>query len=460
MTLMAPEPTMQHLASYRDPSGFVFTHNGAVYRQVNQVYQKAFEHFVDSGLYTELVEEGLLLPHHQVNENLTGTENWFTTLKPEQLHYISFPYEWCFDQLKDAALLTIQLVQKGLAHNMILKDATPFNIQWHQGRLVFIDSLSFEPYDETRPWVAYRQFCETFLAPLALMHYHQEPLQPLLYAYPDGLPLNLAGSLLPWRSRLNMHLYLHVHLQNKLAKRKPANTERPVTFSKQKLLNLLRSLETLIGSFSFKHKGVWSNYYEEAEQRSGYLPHKKEIITQWVDRLTNIATAVDLGANDGTFSDILCRKNIRTISVDGDHFAVSKLYHSVKRSHQNIYPLLIDLSNPSPSIGFSNQERASFVERTHMDMVIALAFIHHLAIGKNVPFERIASWCSKLGRMLIIEFVPLTDEKVQLMLQRKELTLDWYSMEGFEETFSKYFNIVEAKKVASSERVLYLMEAL
>lgn len=457
---MAPELPKQHLASYRDPSGFVFTYQGAIYRQVNQVFQKDFEYFTASGLYKELVEEGLLLPYQQLAENLTGQANWYTTLKPEQLDFISYPYEWCFDQLKESALLTLQLAQKGLARNMILKDATPFNIQWHKGRLVFIDSLSFEEYDETRPWVAYRQFCETFLAPLALMHYHQEPLQPLLYTYPNGIPLSIASSLLPGRSRLNIHVYLHIHLQSKIATRKPTAKERPVVFSRQKLQNLLRSLQSLVESFNFRHKGVWSDYYEEAEQRSGYLPHKKELVTQWVAGLTGVTTAVDLGANDGTFSEILSRKNIRTISVDGDHFAVSKQYQAIKGSGKNIHPLLIDLANPSPSIGFANEERAGFTERASSELVLALAFIHHLAIGKNIPLERIARWCRKLGRVLIIEFVPIRDEKVQLMLKRKEHTFEWYSEEGFEEAFTPYFRILDTKKIASSERMLYLMEAL
>lgn len=457
---MVPEITKQDLASYRDPSGFVFSVNGEVYRQVNRVFQKDFERFIDSGLYEQLVQEGLMLPHQQLAENFTGRDNWYTTLKPEQLDFISYPYEWCFDQLKEAALLTLHLAQKGIARNMILKDATPFNIQLHKGRLVFIDSLSFEEYDETQPWVAYRQFCETFLAPLALMHYHGEPMQPMLYAYPDGIPLSLASSLLPWKSRLNMHLYLHIHLQSKIARRKPVATERPVVFSRQKLQNLLRSLQALIESFNFRHKGVWSDYYEEAGQRSDYLPHKKEIVTQWVNKLTGVTTALDLGANDGTFSEIVSSKNIRTISVDGDHFAVSKLYQSLKGSQRNIHPLLVDLATPSPSIGFANEERASFSERAGSDLVLALAFIHHLAIGKNIPLERIAQWCRKLGRVLIIEFVPIGDEKVQLMLQRKEHTFEWYSEANFEKAFTQYFSIQEAQKIASSDRILYLMEAL
>jgi hypothetical protein len=457
---MVQELSKQHPASYRDPSGFIFTYNGEVYRQVNRVYKKDFERFIASGLYEELVKENLLLPHQQFHTNFTGDKNWYITLKPEQLDYVSFPYEWCFDQLKDAALLTIRLAQKGMEHNMILKDATPYNIQLHKGRLVFIDSLSFEEYNEKQPWIAYRQFCETFLAPLVLMHYHQEPLQTLISAYPDGIPLTIASRLLPWRSRLNLHVYLHIHLQNKIARKKNSASEPKVVFSRQKLQNLLRSLQSLIESLHFEHKGIWSDYYAEAEKRSGYLPDKKDIVTQWVDRLTGISTAVDLGANDGSFSEILSSKKIPTISVDGDHFAISKLYKSIKEENKSIHPILLDISNPSPSLGFNNEERLGFLERTQTDLVLALAFIHHLAIGKNISFERIAELCKKLGNTLIIEFVPITDEKVQLMLARKKVLFDWYTETGFVNAFSRHFKILYVKKIATSDRKLYLMEAL
>lgn len=455
---MGQELPTPHLASYRDPSGFIFTYKGEVYRQVNKVYQEDFDHFISSGLYEELVSSGLFINHQQLPENLTGSDNWHTTLKPEQLDFISYPYEWCFAQLKEAALVTLELAHKGLGHNMILKDATPFNIQLHKGRLVFIDSLSFERYKETKPWVAYRQFCETFLAPLALMHYHQQPLQPMLVSYPEGVPLTIASRLLPWRSRLNLHTYLHIHLQSKVAAKHGSKPEPKGAFSRQKLQNLLRSLQTLVESFHFEYKGTWADYYTEAEQRSGYVPAKKELVNEWVHKLTDVTTAVDLGANDGSFSEILSNRNIRVISVDGDHFAISKLYQSVRNQHNSIHPVILDLSNPSPSLGVNNEERLSFIQRTKVDVVLALAFIHHLAIGKNIPFERIAELCKQLGRILIIEFVPITDEKAQLMLSRKELSFDWYTEKNFRKAFTKHFTIREEKGIGDSSRKLYLME--
>lgn len=455
---MDQDSIQQHQASYRDPSGFVFIYNNEIYRQVNQLYRKDFEHFINSGLYKELTDAGLLIKHQQLDQNLTGTKEWYTTLKPERLLYLSFPYEWCFDQLKDAALLTLQLVQTSIRHNMILKDATPFNIQLHQGQLVFIDSLSFEAYQEDRPWVAYRQFCEAFLAPLALMHYHQQPLQRLLYSYPEGIPLDIASRLLPFRSRLNLHVYLHIHLQSKIAHKKVSSGAK-VAFSKQKLLNLLRSLKTLIESFKLESRGVWSDYYSEAENRSGYLSNKKNIVTEWINKLPNISSAIDVGANDGTFSELLSAKDILTVSVDGDHFAINKLYCLTKGASKNIFPLVMDLSNPSGPSGFLN-ERESFIDRTQTDLALALAIIHHLAIGKNLPFEKVASFLKKLGRNLIIEFVPKSDEKVQLMLAQRKDVFDWYNEQTFVNAFSQHFTIIETKQLFPSDRTLYLMKAL
>src|SRR5574338_510419 len=164
-----------HSASYRDPSGFIFIKNGTLYRKVNKIYKNHFDHFITSGCYDSLVKKKLLLSHEVITENFTGSENWYLTLKPEPVEFISYPYEWSFTMLKDAALLTLQVMKEAISYGMILKDATPLNVQWHQGRFIFIDTLSFEKFDET-PWIAYRQFCEFFLSPLVLMHHLKIPL--------------------------------------------------------------------------------------------------------------------------------------------------------------------------------------------------------------------------------------------------------------------------------------------
>jgi hypothetical protein len=448
-----------HPSSYRDPSGYIFQQEGKLYRQVNQSFKEDFEQFMNGGCYERLVQKGLLIPHKTVTGNLTGDPDRYTTIQPETIPFISYPYEWSFDMLKDAALLTLEVLKEALASGMILKDASAYNIQWHKGKLIFIDSLSFEKYDETVPWIAYRQFCEHFLSPLLLSHYSKSSLQDLLLAYSDGIPLSTTSSLLPWKTRFSIHTYLHIHLHAKYGAKNPGKTEKQTIFSKKKLLNLVNSLELLIKKLKApSNQTTWSGYYEEAAMRGDYLGHKQQIISTWLDR-TKPPVVADLGANRGEFSRLAASKNCRVIASDFDAVCINELYRDIKRTGDtNILPLIIDLSHPSPAIGVNNNERASFTERSSVDMAFALALIHHLAIGKNIPFEKTASFLQQICRYLIIEFVPKNDEKVQLMLSRKKDIYNHYTVEAFENAFSKYFKIEAKEKINHSERVIYLLK--
>ncbi|MBC7873365.1 MAG: SAM-dependent methyltransferase [Ferruginibacter sp.] len=457
-----PDNFTHHPSSYRDPSGFIFKKNGVLYRQVNKIFREDFDLFISSGCYESLVKKGSLIPHRALNENLTGDEEWYATLQPEPLSFISYPYEWGFEMLKDAALLTLDLLKAGLGFGMLLKDATPYNIQWHKGKLIFIDSLSFEKYDETIPWIAYRQFCEHFLSPLLLAHHSRMPLQELLLAYSDGIPLAVTRSLLPWKTKFSMHTYLHIHLHAKYSMQQPTSPEpaKKNSFSKKKLLNLVASLEGLIKTLRLPDsQSTWSGYYDEASQRADYLEHKQKIIGKWIEKISPVATAADLGANKGEFSKLTAAKDIQTTAADFDPFCINTLYQEIKRSTQkNILPLIIDLSKPSPAIGVNNEERDSFINRAKVDLVLALALVHHLAIGKNIPFEKIAYLFQGICRYLIIEFVPKQDEKIQLMLSTKKDIYTQYTEENFIAAFTKYFIIKEKETIAGSGRTLYLMK--
>jgi hypothetical protein len=175
----------RHPASYKDPSGFIFQASGKFYRQVNKIYAGHYDLLTSSGLSSFLQEKKLLLPHEEVTENILHSDDWHLTLLPKQVPFTSYPYEWCFEQLKDAALLTLEIVKLSIDKGMILKDATPYNVQFINGKPVFIDTLSFEKYDPSLPWIAYRQFCESFLFPLLLSHYHKTSIQPYLNSYPN-----------------------------------------------------------------------------------------------------------------------------------------------------------------------------------------------------------------------------------------------------------------------------------
>ena len=448
-------------SSYRDPSGFMFKMEGVYYRQVNNFFKKDFDHFISSGCYDELVKTGLLIPHETINENLTGSADWYRTLKPEQLQFVSYPYEWSFDMLKDAALLTLNILKKALEKGMILKDATPYNIQFHRGRMVFIDTLSFEIYNEEEPWVAYRQFCESFLGPLLLMHYKKTPLQQLMLAWPDGIPLSALQVLLPAKSRFSFHTYLHIHLNAKFNKKPKSPNKQTIRFSRKKLNNLIDSLEILIKKLRLPpHTSTWSAYYEEAAERSNYLTEKKRIIIEWLDKIDSVKTAADLGANNGEFSYLLAEKKITTLAGDFDPYCINDLYNNLKnKNNQNILPLLVDLSNPTPATGFNNEERPSFLSRCKFDLLIALALIHHLAVSKNIPFSKLIELFGLITtKYLIIEFVPKSDEKVQLLLQNRKDIFTNYNSQEFEKYFEKRFKITSKAPIADSGRTLYLME--
>lgn len=448
-----------HPASFKDPAGFVFETDGILYRQVNSSYQKQFDTLIQSGLYEKLVQQGSLIPHTTLSENLTRTAEWYITLQPEVIPFVSYPYEWSFDQLKDAALLTLSLVKTSLKYGMILKDATPFNVQFRKGKPIFIDTLSWEIYDESQPWIAYRQFCENFLFPLYLEHYLQSDFIPLLRYYLNGIPVEITAKLLPWKSKWNLGVRLHVLLQQKI-KRQTRVTEKPnPPFNATKLQHLLQHLESIIQSLTsgYTAESTWSDYYDHSILGKEYLQAKEQIVKKFISDLPS-TSALDLGANDGYFSKLLANSFTRVIAADFDSHCINNLYNDLKKEkNTSIYPVVLDLSNPSGSIGFNNKERSRFFERSGTELVLALALVHHLAISKNIPLDKQAEFFASIAPELIIEFVPPEDEKVKEMLKGREPVFAAYTENSFENAFSAYFIIQKKENIPGTGRVLYKM---
>jgi hypothetical protein len=251
---------------------------------------------------------------------------------------------------------------------------------------------------------------------------------------------------------------LHIHLHGRVSARKTQKGgDKP--FSKQKLLHILSSLRSAIEHLKLNYKGVWWDYYDEAGQRDNYLAEKKKLIDSWLSQ-KSFTTAFDAGANDGTFSELLLKHDLFVLSGDSDHFAINELYKKIRASGGSLHPLIVDLANPSPAIGVNNEERASLAERITVDLVMALAVIHHLCIGRNIPFEKTVQLFREFGKSLIIEFVPREDEKIKLMLQHKEDIYQWYTQQAFEQAFSASYCILKKETIQDSVRTLYLMEAL
>ncbi|MGZ9235121.1 MAG: SAM-dependent methyltransferase [Anaerolineales bacterium] len=462
MTNLQPN-SGQLSASFRDPSGFLFSRDGVLYRQVNRTYEKEYARFMESGLYDRLVKAGLLIPHAEVDQNSAVPEA-YKIIRPERVPFISYPYEWSFGQLKDAALATLSIQRRALKLDMSLKDASAYNIQFVRGKATLIDTLSFERYKEGQPWVAYRQFCQHFLAPLALMALRDIRLNQLTRVYIDGVPLDLASELLPAGTRLNFGLLTHIHLHAGAQKRysgADVKSRAATTFGKQAMTGLIDSLDSTIRKLDWKPGGTeWGNYYDITNYSDAAFEHKKELVREWSARVKP-SLVWDLGANNGVFSRVAAEGDAYVVSSDIDPTAVEQNYRQMKSDKaENLLPLLIDLTNPSPSIGWANEERDSFGGRGPADMVLALALIHHLAISNNVPLPQVADFFASVGKWLVIEFVAKSDSQVQKLLVSREDIFPNYTREGFESAFQHRFRIAEAVNVREAERVLYLMERL
>ncbi|HZY24843.1 MAG TPA: hypothetical protein VFE71_03385 [Bacteroidales bacterium] len=450
-------------SSFRDPDGYVFTHNRKLYRAVTSNYKENYDHLISSGLYDKLITEGYLIPHKEVESKDLPVIGMYKILEPEMINFISYPYEWSFSQLKDAALLTLNIQKTALEFDMSLKDASAYNIQFYKGRPVFIDTLSFEQYTENQPWFAYKQFCQHFLAPLALMSYKDVRLNGLLKNNIEGIPLDLTYKLLPRKTWFKMGILLHIHLHALTQKKYNANkvkvSDLKRKFTKTSFFRLLINLKETIEHMTWQPKGTeWGDYYDPGVHNLKYSEHKKELVANYIS-LVKPQTLWDLGSNNGIYSRIANDINISITTFDIDPACVEDSYKKVKeRKEQNVLPILIDLVNPSPSLGWANHERKSFSERASADLIMGLALIHHLAISNNLPFSKIAQYFSELSDRLIIEFVPKEDPKVQIMLKNRLDIFKSYSLEDFEKAFSEYFVIEQKQNIQDSIRTIYLMK--
>jgi ribosomal protein L11 methylase PrmA len=458
-------------ASFRDPSGFLFRRKGILYRQVNQVYADEYTRLMESGLYARLVKAGLLIPHSEENLSIGVSRGGFEPadedlvfkiLRPEPIPFISYPYEWSFGQLKDAALVTLSIQRRALKLGMTLKDASAYNIQFYKGKPILIDTLSLEAYHEGEPWIAYRQFCQHFLAPLALMAYCDVRLSQLLRVYIDGVPLDLASTLLPSRTRWNLGLASHIHLhagaQKRYADVAISEARGGRKMSKEAMLALVESLQNTVHKLEWKPAGTeWADYYAANNYTDAAFEHKKVLVGHWLESI-GAKTVWDLGANTGIFSRVAVDAGAAVISSDIDPAAVEVNYRLVKENDEkNLLPLVLDLTNPSPAIGWNNQERNSFIQRGPADATLALALIHHLAISNNVPLSRVAEFLSECSEWLIIEFVPKSDSQVQKLLRNRADIFNDYTQSGFEKAFGGWYSIKESSAVRDSQRWLYLL---
>ena len=445
-------------SSFKDPDTVVFTKDNEIYRQINNTYKDNYEHLMNSGLYKFLTDKGLLINHVEVEDNIS-----YKIIKPEKV-FISYPWEWSFSQLKNAALTTLTIQKISLKYDMSLKDANCYNIQFRGSNAVLIDTGSFEKYVEGQPWAAYKQFCENFLAPLLLMAYKDVRLNSLLTTNINGLPLDLVSKLLPCSTYFDINILMHIHLHAKMQNVIGSSHKRKlsVNISKQSQIALSDSLTKLINKLNPRvAKTEWGNYYDFTNYNDASFDHKKKIILEYKN-IVNPAKVWDFGANTGVFSRIFKESANEILSLDIDPAAVERNYIcSSSKQEENIFPLVFDLTNPSPAVGFNNCERKTLTQRAeNVDLVMALALIHHLRITYNIPFYKMRDYFSKIAPYLIIEFVEKKDSQIQKMLLNRKDIFEDYNMKNFEEEFTKRYEILNKTQIDGSCRFMYLMRKI
>jgi SAM-dependent methyltransferase len=449
-----------HPSSFRDPRGFVFEHGGVLFRQVNDAGREGYEALMASGLYEELAAKKLMVAHVEVDVP-GAAPGAFRTLKPDLVPFISHPGEWSFGQLKAAALLTLRVQRIALKHGMVLRDASAFNVQFVGSQPVFIDTLSFDRYVEGLPWVGYRQFCQHFLAPLYLVAGRDPRLSALSSSWIDGVPLDVARALAPRRYRWRPGFLAHISLHAKAQRRFQDAGSRPVApprLSRAALLNLLDSLRGAIERLSWNpDRTVWAGYYANTNYTDAAMEQKQRFVAAVLDAVRP-ARVVDLGANTGEFSAIAARAGAYVVASDIDHGAVEICFRRESAAKgRSLLPLVVDLASPPPAVGWMNRERPSFLDRCggRTDLVLALALVHHLAIGNNVPLRAVFELLARVGTQAVVEFVDKRDSQVKRLLASREDIFGDYTEAGFEKALGSTFRIIRREPITGAHRVLY-----
>ncbi|MBX3174008.1 MAG: class I SAM-dependent methyltransferase [Gemmatimonadaceae bacterium] len=461
-------------SSFRDPSGFLFTANGVLLRQVQERYRPHYQHLRASGLYDALVRDGLLVAHEERPLSEAAQAGAAFVLRPERIPFISLPYEWSFGQRRAAALLTLRIQRLALSHGMTLKDASAFNVQFRGGKPVLIDTLSFERREPGAPWIAYRQFCQHFLAPLALQAMVDVRLGLLLRQYVDGIPLDLASRLLPGRTKFSMWAQFHIHLHAKSIARHSATkgrtaagsaggaaagaTSKSPSVSDRGIEGLVLNLEGAVQGLSWSPPGTeWGAYEENLGYANADREAKHAVVGDFV-KSSGAKSVLDLGANAGEYSRVARGAGASlVVAADGDPVAVERHFRRLEQQDDpGIVPVWVDLTNPSPSQGWDHAEWPSLAGRGPFDAVMALALVHHLAIGNNVPLPGVAAMLARLGRQVIVEWVPKTDPQVQRLLSAREDIFGQYAEADFRQAFAGLgLRALATRPVGNSGRVLY-----
>jgi hypothetical protein len=448
--------------SFRDRDSRIFYDSGDVFRLLSQDGLQDWRALASSELYSRFSENGHLVATELVADEVSTQNGWAGVLTHERVPFVSYPYEWTFSMLKDAALLELDLVLAGLREGLILKDASPYNVQWQGAHPVFIDIGSFERLRPGEPWAGYRQFCMLYLYPLLLHAYRGVPFQGLLRGSLEGIEPAVARRFFSFRDLLRRGVLSHVVLHKRLEHRhgqEAGQVRREleaagfgtelIRASVSRLRKLVSRLEPQRAESTWSGYGCCNSYSKEEAAR-------KADVVGAVARALEPELVWDLGCNDGRYSRIAAEHARYTLAVDADQTTVERLYRELRSEGQrSILPLVMDVADPSPALGWQNLERKTLTERGTPDLTLCLALVHHLAITRNIPLASFLGWLRGLDSALVIEFPHEDDPMVRVLLEAKRPgTHDDYRRETFEEKLHEVF-AVESSTSLSETRTIY-----
>jgi SAM-dependent methyltransferase len=448
--------------SYRDTAARVVKKESGYYRYIFHEYKAEYDYLMQSGLYQELTKKRLLIEHQEIALD-TKDPKVYKQLFPRQIPFQSYPFEWSYTQWRKAILAYLRINHIALGYGMILKDATPYNFYLTGGKAVMFDTSSFKFFKENDSWIAYRKFCEEFLSPVTLMHYNGPEWSKLTMANLRGLPLDFVSKQLPIKSWLNLTTLLHIHIHSKyFGHYESLDVEKKNKgFTTEKIKSLQKMIFKTIYRWEkpYQFKSHWSTYYQNDIESPEYLKDKEATIRRWLD-IIKPKSILDLGSNTGKFSFIAAEYAERVISLEGDTKCVDKIEEQINlRKLDNLYTLIGNIAELTPSLGFHNFETKSINSRVNSDLVLGLALVHHLHINNQLSFAQIVEMFFLFSsQYLIVEFIPITDNKVQLLMRDKKINLSDYNEVSFTNILSKWYNIIENVSLKETERKLILLK--
>jgi hypothetical protein len=450
--------------SFRDPDGRVFYLANKVYRTVSAQFLVLLQNPIFEKLLRDLESQNLILKSKLIKtESLGLPRETFgeVVLEIDRVPFTTYPYEWTFDMLRDAAITTLNILTTSLDHGFILKDATAFNILFYKNSPHWIDLCSFETHAEGNAWAGYAQFCRSFLFPLLINSYKHVDFQPLLRGYLGEIQLPTARAFFSWSDAMKPGVLKDVILQNflqsKFSNQEIVVKEATQGMDRELILRNLERLKSIIRSLKNPTQSEWSDYQVTHHYSTEELETKKNFVSEGLNRVQP-ENVVDLGCNWGNFSDIARASARHVISVDVDAATLNRFYLRTKGMESQVCAVN-NLADPSPAMGWQLHERKSSTDRLRADYFLALALIHHLRISANVPLEMIVESISKMGSAGIIEFVDKRDEMVQKMLTLRPDVYSDYTWENFERLILKRFAIQKMVILKGGFRRLYAVQA-